>query len=348
MFLINGLYKCLEPEDVISALQQEGLPTELVQKANSWTVQHGPMSNVGYFLISYADYVSLSASITPANYPTLTLTINGYDGDTVTFEKLTLTNAVNILGKSETDSSIVLIKLEDYRWWMKRTYCGDVKKNWIATNDDFDNNFLQENTTNYGVLYTLEEILTEIVDRFRTEAVDTSFSAATYASDATYSTELHNIHFSGMTVLDAVCRLCESARLNFYVKPNGNIYFSSGEATWPDPASKFMETIDSGPLIMPTTIQSHAQSQSYYLYDDRCSNDRPSSTYSNDLTVGSPTVSSTFLINVPYLVQSDYLTNDAVVDSTLDEIAGSLLLLHQSPPHPKDLEESDQADGAGP
>lgn len=333
MFLIDNLYKCLEPSDVIRALQREGLPTEMAEKANTWTVQHGPESNVGYFLLNYTDYEALVASRTPANYPDVTLVINGYEEEgTVTFEHLTITNAVNILGKSGTDGSIVLIKLEDYRWWMKRICCGDVQKNCVASNNDFNNDFYQQNTLNTGSLFTLQQILTSILSTFVTDAGNSEFSSATYTAESTLSTPAYHVDFAGLTVLDALCRLCESARLVFTIKPNGNVYFSASQATWPDPASKVMETIDSGPTILPATIEAHARTQAYMLYDDRCSNSRPSNTFKKEYIVPGSTVASTYTINVPYAMQSDYVGNNAAINSLLDEVSARYAAALESQP----------------
>ena len=133
-------------------------------------------------------------------------------------------------------------------------------------------------------------------------------------------------------MLDAVCRLCESARLVFTIKPNGNVYFSASQATWPDPASKVMETIDSGPTILPATIEAHARTQAYMLYDDRCSNSRPSNTFKKEYTVPGSTVASTYTINVPYAMQSDYVGNNAAINSLLDEVSARYAAALESQP----------------
>jgi hypothetical protein len=306
----------LEPNDVIKALQNEGLPTHLVEKANSWTVHHGPVPNTGYFLISHSDF----QNIKNVELPTLTLTIKDRSGNTVEFENLTLTAATNVLGKADTKGSIILIKIEDYRWWMKRIYCGDVKANWVATNDDFNNNYLQVDTTNSGSFYTVAQILSSILSTFRSDANHTSFNNATYGSAATYSDTLNNIDFSGMTVLDALNTLCETCRLNYIIKPNGQVYFNTGFATWPTYDTEFINSIELGSPL-PSTITAVAQDREYELFDDRCSNIRPQTTYNYDHTVSSGTINSTYLIRAPYIVQSDSLSNTTVVNGVLATIA---------------------------
>lgn len=334
MFLINDYIKCLEPGDVISALQAEGLPSDIVAKANSFTVQHGPSPNVGYFLISQEDYNTLSG-VANSQYPVHSVKIIGDDFVTsVTYEKLTITNAVNILGAENGSSTVVLIKLEDYRWWMKKFYCDNFKQNFIATNKDFGSpEYVRPNTLNAGItFYTVAQSITALLSSFVSQAVHTSFSSATYTSDTALTDYLHNLEFPDSTILGAISKIAQSMRITFTVLPNGNIKFIGTEATWPNTASAFCDTVDFGPSTVPTTVVATTEKQDYQLYDDRCSINHPDNVYYYNYAVGSPDTSSEEAITVPYLIESSYLTNGASLNSILSRICERFVYIRKAAP----------------
>lgn len=358
MFIINpdtDNIRCLEPTDVIAALEQEGLPADIVAKANSFTVQHGPKPNTGYFLITQASYDKLKAAEN-TQYPVHSVKIVDYDfKSSVTFEKMTITNAANILGTEDGKATVVLVKLEDYRWWMKKFHCNNFKQNFIATNKDFDKPFpyyVKENTVkNDGsyysetlTYYTVEESLTELLNIFVTQAVHPSFDAAIYDSDVVLADYLHNLEFPTNTILEAICKICESMRISFTVLPNGNIKFIGGPAEWPDTIAAICDTVDFGPQTLPTTVIACIEKQDYQLHDDRCTNNHPDNVYvynhdvaevdtsSEEENPNVPDTLSEEAITVPYLIESSYMSNGSELNEILATICERFIYIRKAAP----------------
>lgn len=334
MFLIDDKYKCLEPSDVIYALQSEGIPSDIVTKANSFTIQHGRQPNTGYFLIIREDYDKLTKD-EDSKYPTIKLKIEK-DGESILYERLTITNAVNIFGKEENKKSVVLIKLEDYRWWMKKFYCDNFRHNFLATNRDFGPPVYKRHNTLKGTeFYSVDESLSELINLFVEQAQHGSFSSATFSSDGEIGDYLHNLEFADCTILDALCKISEAVRVSFVVKPNGAIHFITKEAEWPkitDNNRPICETIDFGPSTVPKDVNVSVERETYQLYDDRCDINHPDNIffYTKNNTYGDADTKEA--INVPYLVQSDYLQNDSEIRGILDNICDRFLIIRKAAP----------------
>lgn len=355
MFLINDYIKCLEPGDVISALQAEGLPSDIVSKANSFTAQHGPHPNVGYFLITRKDYDTIASqdfdfpssegfdtpeedAIPDGQYPIHKVTIVSDDlRSSVTYGKLTITNAVNIFGARDNPAAVVLIKLEDYRWWMKKFYCKNFKHNFIATNKDFGEpeylrpNTVKENDGTYS-FYTVTESLTELINSFTEQAVHPSFSYAQYDTSTDITDYLHNLEFADKTILEAISTICESMRLTFTVLPNGKIKFINTEAVWPSTQFAFCDTIDFGPSTVPATVVATTEKQDYQLYDDRCSINHPDNVYFYNYASDYFDTTAEESITVPYLVESSYLSNGAEINDILERICDRFVAIRKAAP----------------
>jgi hypothetical protein len=338
MFLINGTYKCLEPNDVIAALKKEGLPTYLVEKANSWTVHHGPEPNTGYFLLTYESYLALlsesnvesSADTSEFDvyegFPVVSLTITDPTGISIVYEKLTVTNAVNVLGKADTTKCIMLIKLEDYRWWMKRTPCENLVYNWIGSYDisissSTPSDYFQDGTLNGASPWTVEEILTDILGEFVTKTADASFNAATYSSLETFDDILHDVELKGCSILDGITRICEAYKIGFTIKKNGNALFFSTNGDWSSQSTAINSTLNSAPSTLPSVIKVHCKNQPYELFDDGANSPRPNSVYVYEYLVPFAATPNEEFVTCPLLKYSELAGNQTEVDDVADVVA---------------------------
>jgi len=339
MFVINegsnasGNIKCLQPTDVINALQSEGLPSDIVEGANSLTIQHGPTPNIGKFLITQKDYQKLKQ--TPNwNYPVHRVTVYSDNlNNSVEYKCLTITSAINVLGKfvnentqSLLENTVVMITLEDYRYWMARTYAYNFAQNFIATNQDFENGYIRPNTIfigdNITRFWNLEETLTKLLDEFVKAANHGSFFAASYESDVDLSgLNFHNLGFPYHTILHAISRICEAAKLSFVVTPDGQIQFiGTSIADWPFTQIALVNSDDRGPSTSPKEIIAVAEKQNFHLYDDRCDINHPVNVHRYKYNVSNASTNSKETITVPYLMQSNYLGNNSDVNEDLLEI----------------------------
>jgi len=109
--------KCLNPIDVLDALRKERLPTHLVEKANSIRFGHGPITPEGYFLLSNADYKSISRLVQESIWPVVNIEImiRYFNGDRYINRRIflgILTDAIRVLGAEDDDSAVILIKVE--------------------------------------------------------------------------------------------------------------------------------------------------------------------------------------------------------------------------------------------
>jgi len=347
--------KCLQPSDVIRALQNEGLPTNIVEKANSFTMQHGPNPNTGYFLITQKDYKKLK-EVPDWQYAVHSVTIYSEDRfglgiDRTTYSNLTITAAVNVLGKFIDDSdqslqellenTVIMLKMEDLRYWMKRSYIYNFAYNILSSNKDFISvnplKYVKPNTTLGGTLYNLLDIFKDILVKFNQQNTHSSFQFGDNISGGDtsllQSIILYNLEFPDSTILDIICKICESVKLSFTIGPGGGLYIiSTAIDDWPLTEYAICNTDEKGPPTVPSQIMGVAQRHSYQLDDDRCNKNHPPNVHRYFHTISSyeGVLGSTEVTTAPYLIQSDFLNNTTLVNDTLKGICERYALIRKT------------------
>lgn len=315
MFLINGEYKCLEPLDVEAALVAEGLPIDIIKDANSLVVRHGPKPNTGYFLLSNEDFQNIKDELLPVLSVKI---VNPDTGDEVTFERMTLTSATNILCLNESLNSPVLIKLEDYRYWMNFVLVTGAY-NQIATNRDFGEepdatfypHMILDTLLNPSFFHDADGIMREAINIFIEQLNDVSpnffdnkFRHAENENPNNfndYSGTPFNLFIDRWTVLEVLSKLSEAFRYSFLTRPNGNTFIVATEATWPDSPNKFLGNIDTRPALIPASIATRGQLNSYRHADDHCRNDSRLGGFGELLIIQNNAINCDFVIKVPYV-----------------------------------------------
>lgn len=313
-FLFNGR-RCLNPLDVIAAMEAEGIPSDIVTKANTLTLQHGREPSTGYFLVSKKDFDdSFSGDISPegrSDINTTPITIGIIDYDTSSESYTTVyngnnfyvTNAVNVLGHKSSDKCVLLVKVQDTRYWFGRIRCYELI-NFIASNnaDVFGlsatpSNFKQNNTLKSGTtFFTVEECVKLLYAGFYSTFYNNTINSPSYTSFTTSSKVefddtdlddyLHNLEFTEGTYLDAFCKICEASRLSFYVYTDiltqtypGDFTFvlNSNQATWPDFETNkpFHEMFDLADYMIPRRVIAGCLHEDYLRYNDLDTTNRP-------------------------------------------------------------------------
>lgn len=319
-FLVNGV-PCLNPIDVIAAMEKEGIPTDAVKKANTLTLQHGREPSTGYFLIQkkyfkkpYFEYSNNTDQVNNLNTTNIYIAITDYDPESKEYKFLYqgfnfyVTNAVNVLGDKNSDNSVLLVKVQDIRYWFNRVHCYPFL-NFISSNNDHyfgysatPNNFKQHNSVDFGTTYHSVENCIRILYNYFINGFyepnrigipnDDDFdntpgiNCDVIYNDTDLDDYLHNLEFTEGTYLDAFCKICEASRLPFYIYTDTRLnpvssqqfrftfLLNSTPIEWPT-QKPIHEHYDLADFMVPKMIGVSCLSEDYFRYNDLDTSRRP-------------------------------------------------------------------------
>lgn len=226
----NSGARCVSYDRVASALRQRGINPDIVADCNTFTVRHGFEPNTACLLITYTDYKRLfiDGSFTELNTPIHNVVIADNTGYVVNYEKMAVTQAQTVLGVPEEEGScVVKVVLQDIRYFLGRSpapnrWFNKVRQYPTLSDVSIAPEWWYDETIDAGVgWYTVDGIVSEIIDYFNTEWSSTYQISLTHGSMPSYT--VNNFYTGNMTCLQALEYILKTNICSIIVQTNGTL-----------------------------------------------------------------------------------------------------------------------------
>ena len=266
----NTVYYPEDPTSIKETLERIGVSPPNFEYCNSVRLTHGPTPSKCYFLLRKSEFVELQG-IASDTFERFGLIVNVHQDESIVdqsnnvnagiirYKNWSVTDAKVILGHRDNPNSIVLITLEDVRYWLSRYSCfadfqntptsefrdsynvirhtpkiyNGYAEDQIASSDDLNGYYFykhtlkssllnnSQNTSKYE-LWNGEQIVKEVFSYWSSNIVNIANGV-----DAQILQDLvpMNLCVSNLTYLDFLTKMAEISKTYYYVDKDGKIIF---------------------------------------------------------------------------------------------------------------------------